>query len=682
MGAKGVRIASSQAELNGFTRLLLRDIQALQIMLEEEWFETGQMMVGAEQEICLIDEHGRPAPRAIEILEKMNHPNFTTELARFNLEANLDPVPFKDTCFSSFEDQIRHLMGVLKKAAREFDVDPLLTGILPTIRKFDIGIDNLTPIDRYFALMEAIDSLRGDGYQLKIEGLDELNLKQTSALIEACNTSFQVHLQVRPNEFVNKYNIAQAIAAPVLAISSNSPMLFGKRLWGETRIALFQQSVDTRVTGDHLRQSSPRVTFGNNWVKDSILDLYKEDIVRFKTLLITDVEEDVLASLKEGKTPRLKALSIHNSTVYRWNRPCYGVSPNGMPHLRIENRILPAGPTIVDEVANSAFWIGLMNGFEDVYPDITKVMDFDDAKSNFLKAARLGHGSKFNWTNGQLISDSELIEKELLPIAEAGLKKASVAQSEIDKYIGIIAERNKTGRTGARWLVESYSRLIKASTREEATTALVAGIFNNQKGNKPIHQWELADIQDIIDWTPSSLLVEEFMTTDLFTVSEADIPELAADMLDWQKMRFLPVEDASGSFIGLLTIHSLLHYFADKSRLGEQPTDTLVGELMVKDPLTISPEATVMEAMDIMKHTDTACLPVVNNGKLVGLITESDFVNITSSLLKRMERNRIRRRKEDKQKDQQIQDLKDEGNTEEATTTTDKAKKKSSKAKK
>ena len=639
MGAKGVRIATSQSELNTFTKFLLRDIQALDKMLKDDWFEKGQMMIGAEQEMCLIDEHGRPAPKAVEMLKTLNHPSFTTELARFNLEANLDPVPFKDDCFTNFENQIKGFMEAFKVAAIEHEVDPLLTGILPTIRKFDLGIENLTPIDRYYALIESIDKLRGEGHQLKIEGLDELNIKQTSALIEACNTSFQVHLQVRPDEFVQKYNVAQAIAAPIMALASNSPMLFGKRLWSETRIALFQQSVDTRVTGDHLRYSSPRVTFGSRWLQNSILDLYKEDIVRFKALLITDIEEDVLKLLDEGITPKLKALSIHNSTVYRWNRPCYGVSPNGMPHLRIENRILPAGPTVVDEIANSAFWIGVMNGFEDVYPDITKVLDFDDAKSNFLKAAKNGHGIKFNWTTNKLISDQELIEKELLPMAHAGLKKANVNQADIDKYLGIIEERNATSRTGARWIVESYGQLIKEAGKEEAATALVAAMLQYQKTEKPIHEWELAHITSIIDWTPSSLLVEEFMTTDIFTVSKEDIPDLAADMMDWQQIRYLPIENNDGDLIGLLTVRGLLRYFSEKCR-DKKLGDKKIGDMMIKKPFTIHPEATVLEAMDIMRSNKIGCLPVVNKSKLVGMITEANFLTITSSLLKRLQRNK------------------------------------------
>ena len=307
MGAKGVRIAKSQQEVNDFTKHLLKDIQALDGMLKADMFEVDEIMIGAEQELCLIDEHGRPAPKAIEILKDLNHPNFTTELARFNLEANLDPVIFSGDCFRNFENQIRGFIQSFREVAKNYEVEPLLTGILPTIRKFDLESGNLAPIDRYFALIDSIDKLRGEGHQLKIEGLDELNIKQISAIIEACNTSFQVHLQIKPEEFVQKYNIAQAIAAPVMAIASNSPILFGKRLWSETRIALFQQSVDTRVTGEHLRYSSPRVTFGYRWLKDSILELYKEDIVRYKTLLITDIEEDVLEQLDAGTHTQTKS---------------------------------------------------------------------------------------------------------------------------------------------------------------------------------------------------------------------------------------------------------------------------------------------------------------------------------------------------------------------------------------
>ncbi len=641
MGAKGVRLAQTPEELNNFTRSLLKDVQALDRMLQEGWFETDEIMIGAEQEICLIDDNFKPAPNAVDLLQKLNHPSFTTELARFNIECNLQPLPFTGNSISNMEKEINDLLALLRETAREFDITPLLTGILPTIRKFDLELGNLTPIDRYYALIEAINRLRGDVYELKIEGLDELNIKHSSALVEACNTSFQVHLQIKPEEFVKKYNIAQAIAAPVLAIATNSPMLFGKRLWNETRIALFQQSIDTRITGEHLRYTSPRVTFGNRWLENSILDLYKEDIVRFKILLMSDVEEDVYKCLEEKRTPKLTALNIHNSTVYRWNRPCYGISPNGTPHLRIENRILPAGPTVADEMANSAFWWGLMNGFEDVYDDVTKRMDFDDAKSNFLRTARTGLGAKYYWMDQQIVNDTELIEKELLPIAREGLKKANVATADIDRYLGIIEERNRLNRTGSRWILESYGKLIKSSSREEVTAALVAGISKNQMGTKPVHEWELADINDIEEFAPSSFLVEEFMTTDLFTVTKEDIPEFAADMMDWQQLRYLPIENEQGELVGLVTHRELLRYLANCFKNNDRPNLKLA-DIMIKEPHTIQPEQTVVEAMELMMDKKIGCLPVVNNGKLVGIITEANYLNITSSLLKRLKRKKAR----------------------------------------
>ncbi|MEO1654070.1 MAG: CBS domain-containing protein, partial [Bacteroidota bacterium] len=547
--------------------------------------------------ICLINQHYKPSPSSMEVLKKVNHPNFTTELALFNLEANLDPVAFQGNCFSQMRNQLDELLAILAAATKNMDLDFILTGILPTIRKFDIELENLTPLDRYYALIEAINRLRGDSYELKIAGLDELNIKQDSALIEACNTSFQVHLQVRPSEFVSKYNTALIIAAPVLAVASNAPLLFGKRLWNETRIALFQQSVDTRITGEHLRYTSPRVTFGNGWLNDSIMELYKEDIVRFKVLLTSDLQEDVMECLAMQKTPSLEALKIHNSTVYRWNRPCYGVSPNGRPHLRIENRILPAGPTVVDEIANSAFWIGLMNGFEDAHPNVTGFMDFDDTKSNFIRSARVGLSGKFVWEGGKVINEQDLIHKELIPIAREGLKKAAVSDEDIDQYLGIIGDRVSSGKNGSYWILSSYSKLGKQINREEAINALVGSMLENQKKGNPVHEWQLAEAHFAQEWDPYSILVEEFMTTDLFTVHKDEIPELSAEMMDWQNIRYIPIENDQGELIGLLTARHLLRYFSGLYK-NNFPNNKSIEELMIKNPISVSTSATVIEAMD------------------------------------------------------------------------------------
>ncbi|TAD98654.1 MAG: CBS domain-containing protein [Bacteroidetes bacterium] len=639
MGDLNVRLAKTRPDLNSFMKHLLTDVQAMNKMLRDGWFETEDIRIGAEQEMCLVDRHGKPSPTNLELLRRLNNPSFTTELAKFNIESNFNPLPFHTNCLSQLENDILNMTNELRRVASEMDVKVVLTGILPTIRKFDINIDNLTPYERYFSLIEAINNLRGKNYELRLEGQDELNVIVDSALIEACNTSFQVHLQIKPDEFVNKYNIAQAVAAPVLAVATNSPLLFGKRLWSETRIALFRQSIDTRMASEHLRERSPRVTFGTKWLKGSITDLYKEDIMRFSILFMTDVEEDVFKSIENGITPKLRALNIHNSTVYRWNRPCYGISANGKPHLRIENRVFPAGPSVVDEVANTAFWLGLMNGFEDQYPDITKLMDFDDAKSNFLIAARAGLGSKFTWVKGQKVSDTDLIKHELLPIAREGLKKANINKDDIDKYLDIIEERNVTGRTGSRWILDSYSKLVKETSKEEVSVAITSGIMKNQEQNIPVHKWDLANLEDIADYEPDNLLVEEFMNTDLFTVNKDDLPELAGDIMDWQRIRYLPVEDEKGSLVGLISSRMLLRYYLKETRTGISEK-LKVTDLMIHNPITVSPQATVTEAMNLMRNNMVGCLPVVSNGRLVGTITEANFLNITASLIRHLAHRR------------------------------------------
>lgn len=633
MGDPRVRLAKTQSDLQTFTRHLLRDIQALERMLKEGWFETNEIRIGAEQEMCIVDSACKPAPKNLEVLERLNNPSFTTELAKFNIEANLTPEKFEGKCLSNTENQLLGLFDELHKVTKQMDISPVITGILPTIRKFDVNLDNLTPNERYYSLIQIINDLRGPYYELRLEGLEELNVLADSALIEACNTSFQVHLQTNPEDFVNKYNIAQAIAAPVMAISANSPMLFGKRLWHETRIALFRQSIDTRFATEHLRERSPRVTFGSKWLKGSIVDLYKEDITRFSIMFLSDIEEDVMKCLDEGITPKLRALNIHNSTVYRWNRPCYGISPNGKPHLRIENRILPAGPSVVDEMANTAFWLGLMNGFEEEYKDITKLMDFDDAKSNFLLSARAGLGAKFAWVNGRKVIDIELIKNELLPIAREGLRKANIAPEDINKYLGIIEARNESGYTGSRWMLNSYSELRRNSTKEETILAMTSAMIKNQTENKPVHQWKLASTDDIMIYNSENLLVEEFMTTDLFTVKKDDVPDFCGDMMDWQKIRYIPVEDSKGTLVGLVSSRILLRYYLNRSR-NVLDDELRVEELMIKNPVVISPQATILEAMELMRKENIGCLPVVNKGNLVGILTESNFLAITQSLIR------------------------------------------------
>ncbi len=633
MGEERVKLAKSNEEVQNFMKRVLRDLRALQKMLDEEWFETGITRIGAEQELCLIDQNAKPMTKAMEVMEALGDGNYTTELALFNLEINLEPLEFTGNCLSVMEQNLQNEVEYVREKVAELGGDILLTGIIPTVRKSDVEIENLTPIPRYKALCDAIDNLRGKEYELRIQGMDELLMKFDTPLLEGCNTGYQVHLQVTPDEFVSKYNVAQAISAPVLASAVNSPFLFGKRLWAETRIALFHQSVDTRSVGDHLRDSSPRVTFGNGWLKNSILDIYKEDISRYRVLLSSDVVEDVEEMMKSGKAPSLNALQIHNGTVYRWNRPCYGVG-GGKPHLRIENRVFPSGPTVVDEMANTAFWLGLMNGFEDTYPDITKELDFDEAKMNFFAASKLGMDTKFVWTNDRKTSAKNLILEELLPIARAGLGKADINTSDIDTYLSVIEERVQKAQTGSYWAVKSYGTLIKDSNREQTLSAITKSMIKNQKKGEPVHRWGLAKIEELGFGKPSSLLVEEFMTTDLFTARKDDLIEFAANLMDWRKIRYVPIEDDNKHLIGLVSMRMVTREYS-KILSGDNSVQiNTLEEIMISNPVTVHPEASIMEAMKLMQEKEIGCLPVVKNSRLVGIITEGNFMNITRRLLK------------------------------------------------
>jgi len=634
MGELNVKLPSNQKEIQEFMKFLLQDVRALEKMLEsDEIWDTETIRIGAEQEMCIVDSSMKPAMLNMEVLKHANNELFTSELAKFNLETNVDPMEFTGDCLSVLENKILKYVDDLRESAKAFNSEIIMVGILPTIRKFDLDINNITPLDRYFALVNSIKNLRGEAVDLNIKGIDELLIKHDSPLFEACNTGYQVHLQIKPSEFADRYNIAQAIAGPVLASSTFSPVLLGKRLWKETRIALFQQSIDTRTSGDHLRDRSPRVTFGDSWLEKSILEIYKEDISRFRVLLSVNEHSDSVEEFKNGTVPKLRALNVHNGTVYRWNRPCYGVK-DGVPHLRIEFRPLPAGPTVADEIANTALWLGLMNGLGDHHPNLTRQMDFSDAKANFFTACRDGLDTQMTWLNDKKYNTADLILNELVPIAQQGLDKAGVSKDESEKYLNIIKDRCSSGQTGSHWLLKSFSSLTKQTTKDEALIEITAATIKNQKENIPAHLWPLVELSAIDNWDPRSLIVEEFMTTDLFTVQKDDILELAAEMMDFRKIRFIPVEDTQGKLVGLLTARKLLRYYSQNANQSKE--NVLVKEVMLEDPMTISPDMNIVEALEILRNNGIGSLPVTKDEKLIGIITEQNFLRITNSLITRM----------------------------------------------
>lgn len=617
--------------VRAFSKALLRDLQAMEQMLRDGMIERGVRRIGAEQEMFLVNDGWRPAPVATEVLDRLEGP-FTTELALFNLEANIEPRTLEGRCFSAMESRITELVDRAREAARMSGAQVVLTGILPTLAKSDLTLENITPKPRYHALNDALLKMRaGEPYKLRIEGTDELYIEHDSVLLEACNTSCQVHLQVDADEFALLYNVAQLITAPVLAAAVNSPVLLGKRLWSETRIALFQQSVDTRSAGVHMRELSPRVRFGEHWVEESVTELFQEDIARFRVLLTSKVEEDPLQVLAEGGIPKLEALQLNNSTVYRWNRPCYGIG-DGKPHLRIECRVLPSGPTVADEMANAAFWIGLVLGASEKYGDVRERIDFDDVKANFLAASRHGLRAGFNWIDGETFSARRLIEDELIPLAREGLAQAGVDPEETDHYMGIIHDRVESGSTGADWMVRSLAGMKDVGTRSERLAAVTAATVRRQADGTPVHRWEPADIHEAGGWRLNYLRVEQYMTTALFTVHEDELVGMVAFLMDRKQIRHVLVEDDEHRLVGLVSYRSLLRLMAEGY---DQVSDEAppVKAIMERDPVSVAPETPTLEAIDLLRRHRVSCLPVVKHGKLVGIVSERDFMPIAYELL-------------------------------------------------
>lgn len=619
MGNQDVKTFSDPEAKKRFTKLLLSDIRALETMLNEGLIETGITRIGAEQELCLVDDRFDPACNNMETLDAINDPHFVPEIAQFNIEANLDPQDFDADCFTRMEDQLRTLLKKAHKVTQGTNTKIVMTGILPTLKKSHLDFDKMTPNPRYKALDEEIKKLRGSNFELNISGIDELITNHHNILFEACNTSFQIHMQISPEEFTEKYNWSQMIAAPILAISANSPLLLGKRLWDETRISLFQQSVDTRSSTNIKRHQEARVTFGNEWLRGTVIDLYKDNISRFNPLFASDDFEDALEVLKKGEIPELEALKMHNSTVYKWNRACYGVG-GGKPHLRIENRYIPSGPTIKDEIANAALWLGTMYGMPKEYANLPDLVKFEACRSNFYKAAANGLESQLKWF-GKTVSAEKLLKKIIIPIAKDGLEKAGINPKTIKYLLGIIEKRVSKKTTGANWIRENFSSLLEDSTASEASRNITEAIYNNQMTSKPIHLWKDLDMEHARSKKKFNQ-VNDIMETNLFIAKEDDIVEFAINLMDWKNIRNIPVENHKNEVVGVITPRELLKYYtSDKAQ-------ETVGEIMEKNFVEISAAASTRELVDLLAKTRASCILVTDGKFLTGLVEEGDIVQV------------------------------------------------------
>lgn len=630
MGEKNVSTQTDESRMRQFTKAVLNDLQALEQMIDDELMEEDVLRIGAEQEMFLIDSTMHPAPLALEIMEAAKDKRLTTEIGRFNLEANLTPLDFTGNCLSKLEAELNEIIGIVKKTADDFAADAVLCGILPTIQQSDLVEKNLTPSPRYSEMNRVLTELHGEERVIHIKGLDELRLHLHDTFVEFCNTSFQIHLQVGMRDFVKYYNWAQAVTAPLLAVAVNSPILLGRRLWHESRLAVFQNAVDERSPTQQERSRQPRVTFGRDWLKKSVLEIFHEDVARFRIILTRELEENSLESLEQGKVPALYAWRMHNGTIWRWNRACYGIM-NDKPSLRIEARFLPSGPTVADEMANSALFLGLMIALPKEFGDVTERMNFDDAKTNFFSAARNGLRSQLVWLDGKTYRTQELILDELLPLARKGLRAVNIDAEDIDKYLGIMEKRISQDKTGAQWMLDSLAAMDKTAKPNVRLRTLVSAMKKNQDDGKCLSDWDLARIAERSDWIDNYRTVEQFMTRDLFTVRPEDAIELATNLMDWKHLRHVPVEDDAGNLIGIISHRDLLQVFS--LHLPKNNQEIVVKNVMRKNLITISPETPTLEALDLMREKNIGCLPVVKDNKLIGLITAHDFLTVSTKLL-------------------------------------------------
>ncbi|SRR5579871_3939682 len=466
-----------------------RSLDVFARMLRERMFDRTPSQVGQEIELNLVDEHGMPSMRNADVLEAIASPAWATEVGQFNLEINVPPRRLAGDALADLEQEIRDDLNAADARARTAGSQLVMIGILPTLSEQDVHEGAMSANARYRVLNEQIFAARGEDMRIAIDGAEQLLCYADSITPEAACTSVQLHLQVPPEAFASYWNAAQAIAGPQVALAANSPFLFGRQLWHETRITLFEQSTDTRP--DELKEQGvrPRVWFGERWIT-SVFDLFEENLRYFPALLPICEDEDPAAVLDGGGIPQLAEMSLHNGTIYRWNRPVYAVV-GGTPHLRVENRVLPAGTSIADIMANAAFYYGLVRALAEAQRPIWTQMSFRTAAENLHEAARHGLDAQLYWPGAGEVPAAELVLRRLLPLARQGLARWDVNQAHADRLLGIIEQRCLTGRTGAAWQLATVAELSGRGgvDRREALRRMTLRYIEHMHANQPVHTW-------------------------------------------------------------------------------------------------------------------------------------------------------------------------------------------------
>jgi gamma-glutamyl:cysteine ligase YbdK (ATP-grasp superfamily) len=493
MGTKIDREEFDERDYPRFAERLGECLCVLGQLLERPGFGAGPATVGAELELFLVDGAGRPLPCNQAVRAAAADPRVTVELNQFDLELNASPVPLAGRPFAALGGELNVLLDHVAAAARLHAGWPALIGILPTLTRADLGPGMMTDAPRYRALNAGLRRVRPDAFRIRIAGDDPLELASEDVGLEGANSSFQIHLRVDPADFTRTYNAVQLATAPVLAVSGNSPTFLGHRLWDETRIVVFKQSVDDRG-GPGPRRRLARTALGTGWLRGGALELFTESVRLYQPLLPTvNSGPGPLPGGAGGQAPALDELRLHQGTVWRWNRAIYDPAQGG--HLRIEMRALPAGPTVIDMLANAAFLIGLSVWLARQDERWTYALPFERADHNFYRAAQHGLSAQLTWPAGRdrtrTVAAGKLVA-EVVPAARQGLVEAGVAAEEADGLLEVISARVATGQTGAVWQRAILAAAEQRHDRERALAVMLDRYLRYSGTGLPVHTWPIA----------------------------------------------------------------------------------------------------------------------------------------------------------------------------------------------
>ncbi|MFD8723100.1 glutamate--cysteine ligase [Streptomyces sp. NPDC059629] len=504
MGEKVVAGRFDLSDRQRYREKLRSCLAGLERLLAEKRFDRPKNLMGVEIELNLAGTDGMPRMLNGQVLERIASRDFQTELAMFNLEVNIAPHRLGGRVFDRLAEELRTSLAYADRKAGEVDAGIVMTGILATLERDDLVSANLSEVDRYTLLNDQIVAARGEDFLIDIEGVEHLVCTSKSIVPEAACTSVQLHLQVTPARFADVWNAAQAAVAPQIAVGANSPFLFGHELWRESRPPLFLQATDTRPPELQAQGVRPRTWFGERWIT-SAYELFEENLRFFPAVLPICDEEDPLAVLDAGGVPKLAELVLHNGTVYRWNRPVYGIA-DGVPHLRVENRVLPAGPTVTDVIANAAFYYGLVRALAEESRPVWTRLPFAVAEANFDAACRHGIDARLVWPRkgryggGTAEVDAvTLVRDELLPLAEAGLDAWGVEAADRDHYLGVIDERCRRRANGASWQTATFHRALEQGlSRQAALAAMTRRYAELMNAGEPVHTWPVGLVEPVL----------------------------------------------------------------------------------------------------------------------------------------------------------------------------------------